>query len=176
MSKIFTKHLYKDPKADYPEYKEEIEFHNDWFMEDPVSKGLVQEIEFELSPRELFTFIVVLKSPVVRKSTLFAANVLIESAETLGQHSVFCFGAMEVPKMICPKEIVNEELGYSSLKVIMKRGVPFQPIKVLLANNGELPIECQFVTIDWGPEIKFTLPRDRVSIDSKQRALLDVKA
>jgi hypothetical protein len=47
---------------------------------------------------------------------------------------------MEIPKMICPKEIKNEELGYSCLKVMVRRGIPTQPVKVLLANNGDMAV------------------------------------
>jgi len=78
--------------------------------------------------------------------------------------------------MVCPKEIYNKELGYSSLKVMMRRSVAFAPIKVLLSNNGDLPIECQFIKGDNNPDIKFALVRDRVYIDSNARALLDIKA
>jgi hypothetical protein len=43
--------------------------------------------------------------------------------------------------MICPKEIRNDELGYSSLKVMLRRGIPTQPIKILLENKGDMIIE-----------------------------------
>ena len=111
-------------------------------MEDPKTKGLVQSVNYTLAPHESITFIVVLKSPVERKTKLYLSNIILETEEHPDeQMSVFCFGAMEIPKMICPKEIYNAELKYSSLKVMMRRSQPYAPIKVLLLNNGALPIE-----------------------------------
>lgn len=75
------------------------------------------------------------------KETFLCSNLVI-SSKYEGRLKAFVFGVMEVPKMVCPKEIKNSELGFSSLKVMMRRGIPVQPIKVLLANNGELPIDC----------------------------------
>ena len=49
---------------------------------------------------------------------------------------------MEIPKMICPKEIYNAELGYCSLKAIVRRNMKYNPIKVLLVNNGDMAIEA----------------------------------
>jgi len=177
LNNIFTKHLV-DSKGSPLE--KEFEFYDDWYIEDPATKGLVKSVSYTLAPGENYTFIVVLKSPVVRKTRMYLANVFInQEGRDLcreDQLNVFCFGAMEIPKMVCPKEIYNAELDYSSIKVMMRRTQPYLPIKVLFANNGNLPIECQFVNIDWGPEIKFTIPRDKIHIEPKQRSLLDIKA
>lgn len=151
-----------------------------WFLEDPVTKSLVQEVEISLEPSDHYTFIVVLRSPIKRYSALFATNAVITAEGVPDSLSVFCFGSMEIPRMVCPKEIKNEELGYSALKVIMKRAQPFAPVKVLLENKGDLPVECQFLAPDLGElggnVVRFSLPRDKVSIEPKQRSLLDVKA
>lgn len=116
-----------------------------WFMEDPYTKGLVKNIEIDLDPQESYNFIVVLKSEVKENlgSRLYITNVLVRSHAVPSQSlKVFCFGAMEVPKMVCPKEIHNKELGYSCLKVMMKRTAAFTPIKVILSNNGDLPVDA----------------------------------
>ena len=88
---------------------------------------------------------------------------------------MFCFGSMEIPKMTCPKEIYNKELGYSSLKCVVRRNALFTPIKVLLV-NGDMPVEVVYVNIEYGSEIKLTIPRDRVTIQANSRSLLDIKA
>lgn len=59
---------------------------------------------------------------------------------------VFCFGAMQIPWMICPKEIKNEQLGYKALKVLLWRGIPNQPIKILLENWGDMSVEAKFMS------------------------------
>jgi len=47
-----------------------------------------------------------------------------------------------MPKMVCPKEIYNQELGCSTLKVMLRRGVSPQPIKILFENKGDMAIEA----------------------------------
>jgi hypothetical protein len=110
VSKAFTKHLTKKSKDDGKLIlKDELDAYPDaWFMEDPFTKGLVRGVEIDIEPEETFTFIIVLKSPVLRKSTLFLTNIVIKSESRVDESlSVFCFGAMEIPKMVCPKEIYN---------------------------------------------------------------------
>lgn len=120
-------------------------------MEDPDSKGLVSQVSLTMEPDSQYQFIVVLKSPVKRKSALFYTDVTIKTDSRPGENlSVFCFGSMEIPRMVCPKEIWNQELGYSSLKVIMRRNMAYTPIKVLLSNNGDMPVEAQFMNIEVG--------------------------
>lgn len=73
---------------------------------------------------------------------------------------------MQIPWMICPKEIKNETLGYSSLKVLLWRGVQTQPIKILLENKGDMTVESHFMAAASGPELVFSLPWEgRVSIE-----------
>ena len=135
-------------------------------MECPASKSLKQSIEYTLQPGEEFSFIVVLKSPVQSKSSFYTTNIVVRSPECPGDWKrVFCFGIMEVPKMVCPKEIENSDLGYKCLKVFLRRGIPTQPVKVLLANNGELPVTCQFLSLEQTPELKFIIPKDKVSLE-----------
>lgn len=93
-----------------------------WYMEDPFTKGLVKNVEIDLEPGEGYNFIVVLKSKVQNiKPTLYLTNIEINTNQIASQSlKVFCFGAMEIPKMFCPKEIHNKDIGYSCLKVMMK--------------------------------------------------------
>lgn len=77
--------------------------------------------------------------------------------------------------MVCPKEIYNKELGYSCLKVIMRRNMAFTPIKVLLANNGDMAVEAQFLNIEVCEEVKLTIPRPRVNIEPNGKSILDIK-
>ena len=59
--------------------------------------------------------------------------------------------------------------GGDEKKVMMKRNASFTPIKVLLANNGDIPVDAQFLNADWGGQdqiVKLSIPREKVSIDA----------
>ena len=65
---------------------------NAWHLEDPYTKRLAQEVDFELAPYSEEEFIIVLKSPVVNKQTLFGANIVLDQYENGYKNSVFLFG------------------------------------------------------------------------------------
>lgn len=77
LQKCFTRHLFRKGESGKKELIEEVPYQDYWFLEDPVSKGLVQDVQYELKPNESATFIVVLRSPVQRYSALFATNVVV---------------------------------------------------------------------------------------------------
>ena len=174
VSKTFTKHLVEKSATEGGEMKvrEQLPDTSDvWYMEDPFTKGLVKHVEIDMEPGEGYNFIIVLKSKIQNaKPTLNLANIVITTHAIPDQSlKVFCFGAMEIPQMFCPKEIYNKDLGYSCLKVMMKRNASFTPIKVLLANNGDIPVDAQFLNADWGGQdkiVKLSIPREKVSIDA----------
>jgi len=78
----YTKHL----KKDVDNSKEAL---NVWFVEDPYSKRLSKEVQMELEAGEEYEFIVVLKSSVVNKQSLYAANVQVYNHEFDTVQSVF---------------------------------------------------------------------------------------
>lgn len=48
---------------------------NCWFIEDPKTKSLVKEASLELDPGDSYEFIVVLKSPIIKKPHFLLTNV-----------------------------------------------------------------------------------------------------
>ncbi len=75
VNKCFTKHLFK--KGDL--VQSVADSRENWYIEDPFTKGLVKGIEIDLEPDESYTFIVVLKSPVQNHPKLFVTNVVLTS-------------------------------------------------------------------------------------------------
>lgn len=85
-----------------------------WFIEDPYARTLVKEAKYELKPNESFEFIVVLKSPVIKKTQLLLTNVKVANLDyEEEEHKVFAFGSLDVPKLSCPKEIMDKENNYA---------------------------------------------------------------
>jgi hypothetical protein len=84
-----------------------------WFIEDPYAKTLVKEAYYELKPKESFEFIIVLKSPIIKKTHFLTTNVKIKNETHGEEHRVFAFGSLDVPKLFCPKEIMDVENKYS---------------------------------------------------------------
>lgn len=84
-----------------------------WFIEDPYAKVLVKEVEYELKPKESFEFIVVLKSPIIKKQMFLTTNVRVRNETHQEDHRVFAFGSLDVPKLSCPKEIMDKENNYA---------------------------------------------------------------
>jgi hypothetical protein len=59
----------------------------------------------------------------LHQNQLFTANIKISTEAKPDQYlKVFCFGVMQTPKMIAPKEIRNFQLGYSCIKAMARRG------------------------------------------------------
>lgn len=81
----YTKHL----KSDIDVSKETL---NAWHIEDPYTKRLTKNVQMELESGEEYEFIVVLKSPIVNKQTLLAANVNVYDLTRNSLQTVFCFG------------------------------------------------------------------------------------
>lgn len=70
-------------------------------------------MEYELKPKDSFEFIIVLKSPVIKKTHFLTTNVKVENREYGEEHRVFAFGSLDVPKLSCPKEILDKENNYA---------------------------------------------------------------
>lgn len=59
--------------------------------------------------------------------------------------------------MIAPKIIKNADLGYSSIKAMVRRGQGPQPLKILFENQGDMPVDVDFQVDKSGPEINVML-------------------
>lgn len=68
-----------------------------WFIEDPYKKNLVKKVEYFLKPMDSFEFIVVLKSPIVKKAHFLMSNVLVENKTHNEKCTVYAFGSLDVP-------------------------------------------------------------------------------
>lgn len=165
----YTKHL----KKDVDNSKEAL---NVWFIEDPYSKRLTKEVQMELEAGEEYEFIVVLKSPVVNKQNMYAANVQVYNHQLETMQSVFCFGCMESLRINCPKEMYNTKLNAKMVKIVMRRKQASQPIKVLLENKGDMPVSATFQSVEMEKNLQFYIPRDKLSIEPNSKALLEIKA
>lgn len=84
-----------------------------WFIEDPYSKTLVKRAKYELSPNETFEFIIVLKSPVIKKTFFLTTSINIENITHMERHKIFAFGSLDIPKLSCPKEIMDKNNNYA---------------------------------------------------------------
>lgn len=70
-----------------------------WFIEDPYKKTLVKRAEYELKPFDSFEFIIVLKSPVVKKAHFLLTNVRVVNMTNQQEHRVFGFGSLDIPRL-----------------------------------------------------------------------------
>ena len=57
-----------------------------WYIEDPYQKTLVKEADYELQPGESFEFIIVLKSPIIKKTHFLTTNVRIRNLSHEEEH------------------------------------------------------------------------------------------
>jgi hypothetical protein len=147
-----------------------------WYIEDPATKQLAQKIEMTLEVDEEYEFIVVLKSPLINKQSLYAANVSIICEGLDMKHKVFCFGCMEGLKISCPKEMFNEQHQSKMIKVVMRRKQQAQAIKVLLENKSDMEVLTSFQSVEMEKNLQFYIPKDKVQIDANSKALLEIKA
>ncbi len=156
---------------------------NCWYIEDPKTKSLVKEATLELDPGESYEFIVVLKSPIIKKSNLLLTNVkwsmkVLSSKCKLEpeEHVVLAFGSLDVPKLICPKEIMDEDKNYSSVKVVMRKNAPVQVFRFLMINKGDMPINVHFTSLENDEMLLFAIKNRSMSLEPNQRAILELKA
>lgn len=147
-----------------------------WFIEDPYARTLVKEAHYELKPNESFEFIIVLKSPVIKKSKFLITNVKVANLDYDEEHTVFAFGSLDVPKLTCPKEIMDKENNYASVKVVMRKKVPLQIFKFLLHNKGDMPINVNFCSFENDQNLLFTIKNPVMIVDANSRVMLEVKA
>jgi len=147
-----------------------------WFIEDPYAKTLVKEADYELKPGESFEFIIVLKSPVVKKARFLTTNVNISNLTHNEEHSVFAFGSLDIPKLSCPKEIMDKDNNYAWVKVVMRKRGPLQVFKFLLLNRGDMPINVTFSSLENDEMLIFTIKNPWMIIEGGTRAILEVRA
>lgn len=164
----YTKHLNKH----ISDAEEDL---SPWYVEDPYTKRLTKETEFELAPHSEEEFIVVLKSPSENKQKLYAANVVL-SQQNGFQNSVFCFGCMESLKISIPKEMYNTKLKARMVKIVMRKRQPAQAIKLLLENKGDMHLVSNFQSVEMEDNLQFYLTRDRISFEPNSKALLEIRA
>ena len=62
------------------------------------------------------------------------------------------------------------------IKLVMRRKQAAMPIKVLLENKGDMPVCGNFQSIEMEKNLQFYIPRDKVTIEPKSKALLEIKA
>ena len=149
---------------------------NVWFIEDPYTKTLTQEVDFELPPYSEEEFIIVLKSKALNKQNIYAANVVLERYESGLVNSVFCFGFLEKLQINVPKEMYNTKLDAKMIKIVMRRKQAAQSIKVLIENKGDMLIQSHFQSVEMEKNLQFYIPRDKVNIEPNSKALLEIKA
>lgn len=96
----------KPEDIDYPyskyihqEYIDADKEFDCWFIEDPVKKTLVKKVEYTLNPLETYEFIIVLKSPIIKKTHFLITNVIVEDLESNYFHKIFAFGSLDIPKL-----------------------------------------------------------------------------
>lgn len=169
IEECYTKHLKSEIDSSEVNQKP-------WNVEDPYTKRLTKHIEMELEPGEAYEFIVVLKSPVANKQTLFATNVVVDNITQNSVQKVFCFGCMERLRLSCPKEMFNTNLNAKMIKVVSRKKQAMTQIKVLLENKSDMPVCANFQSIEMEKNLLFSIPRDKLSIEPKSKALLEIKA
>ena len=59
----------------------------------------MKRVEYELKPYDSFEFIVVLKSPVIKKTNFLITNLDVVNVQYEEKHKVFAFGSLDVPKL-----------------------------------------------------------------------------
>mmetsp|Transcript_6054 Transcript_6054/g.5671 ORF Transcript_6054/g.5671 Transcript_6054/m.5671 type:complete len:134 (+) Transcript_6054:593-994(+) len=89
---------------------------------------------------------------------------------------VFAFGSLDVPRLICPKEIMDENNNYSSVKVVMKKSTPIQVFRFLLINKGDMPINIHFSSLENDDMLLFIMKTRNMSLEPGQRSILELKA
>lgn len=72
---------------------------NDGILKILINKTLVKEAHYNLKPYESFEFIIVLKSPVIKKAYFLLANVIITNESVNECHKVFAYGSLDIPKL-----------------------------------------------------------------------------
>lgn len=147
-----------------------------WFIEDPKTKSLVKETTLELDADEYYEFIIVLKSPVIKKPHFLLTNVKVENIVDGEEHLVFAFGSLDFPRLICPKEIQDKENGFGSVKVVMRKKMAVQPFRFLLVNKGEMPVSVNFSSLESDEMLSFFVKTPNMYIEAGSRAILEVKA
>ena len=160
----------------------ELKFES-WFIENPVSKELTKRITLKLSPKAEQDFIIIVKSPNVRKPenliSLLSVGLLTYKHEQFGvkqsfeellkskyegnmkaflqerkelsskqRQQVLLTGRVEVPKLVCLKEIKQYEVNY--IPIALKRGgqqFQIQKFRIPYRNQGtqDLDVEFQFM-------------------------------
>ena len=128
-----------------------------WFIEDPYSKTLVKIAKYELSPHENFEFIIVLKSPIIKKAFFLTTNINIENITHMERHKIFAFGSLDVPKLSCPKEIMDKDNNYAWVRVVMRKKIPIQIFKLLLLNRGDMSVNVNFSSLENDEKVMFTI-------------------
>ena len=81
------------------EYIDSEKEYECWFIEDPYKKTLVKKAEYELKPYDSFEFIIVLKSPVIKKAHFLLTNVRVINRTHKQEHRVFAFGSLDIPRL-----------------------------------------------------------------------------
>lgn len=147
-----------------------------WYIEDPYKKTLVKSVDYELKPGDSFEFIIVLKSPIVKKTYFLTTNVRVINSTHGEEHWVFAFGSLDVPKLSCPKEIMDKDNNYAWVKVVMRKKVPLQIFKFLLVNKGDMPINVTFSSLENDEMLLFSIKNPNMMIDGNMRNILEVKA
>lgn len=147
-----------------------------WFIEDPYSKTLVKQVRYELGPQDSFEFIIVLKSPIIKKTYFLTTNINVENQTHGERHRVFAFGSLDVPKLSCPKEIMDKDNNYACVKVVMRKKVPLQIFKFLMLNRGDMPVNVNFSSLENDDLLMFSIKNPNMIIDGNTRVILEVKA
>jgi hypothetical protein len=147
-----------------------------WYIEDPYQKSLVKEANYELQPGESFEFIIVLKSPIIKKAHFLTTNVWIRNLNHGEEHWVFAFGSLDVPKLSCPKEIMDKENNYAWVKVVMRKKIAVQVFKFLLLNRGDMPVNVTFSSLENDQNLVFTIKNPGMIIEGGTRTILEVRA
>ncbi|CAI2363712.1 unnamed protein product [Moneuplotes crassus] len=160
------------------------ELYNCWYIEDPKTKSLVKKASLILDPEDSYEFIIVLKSPVIKKPQFLLTNVkctmkILSKSKKIPpaeESVVFAFGSLDVPRLICPKEIMDENNNYSSVKVVMKKSTPIQVFRFLLINKGDMPINIHFSSLENDDMLLFIMKTRNMSLEPGQRSILELKA
>lgn len=147
-----------------------------WYIEDPYSKTLVKQVRYELHPHDSFEFIIVLKSPIIKKAYFLTTNINVENVTHLERHKVFAFGSLDVPKLSCPKEIMDKDNNYACVRVVMRKKMPIQMFKLLLINRGDMAININFSSLENDDKCIFTIKNPVMMIEPNMRSLLEIKA
>lgn len=147
-----------------------------WFIEDPYSKTLVKQVRYELQPHDSFEFIIVLKSPIIKKTYFLTTNINVENVTHMERHKVFAFGSLDVPKLSCPKEIMDKDNNYAWVRIVMRKKMPIQIFKLLLINRGDMAININFSSLENDEKWIFTIKNPVMVIDPNMRSLLEIKA